>query len=394
MKLNQLSVKFVEKVKKPGRHNDGGGLVLVVTPSGSKNWQYRYETSGRGHYMGFGPFPLVSLAEARDKRDDARRQRLNRIDPMEARAEQRAREVQERRQRISFMDATRQFFALHGSQWKAKHRGQFTSTLEHYAFPVLGAMYVDAIKTEDVLRVLEPIWSSKTATAVRTRGRIEKVLAWAIVRGLRQPPNPAAWKGHLQAALPAPSLVAKPEHHAALPYSELPGFMALLHQKPGFVTAALQLLILTASRTNEIVGMRWAEVDIENAVWVVPAERMKRRKEHRVPLSVATLSLLQSLPREADYVFVGAQPNKPINNLSMAALLRRMGFESITVHGFRSSFSDWAHETSVFSNHVIEQALSHAVGSQVERAYRRGSMFFKRRQLMDQWSAYCIGGQP
>jgi integrase len=388
---DKLSSKFVANVKKPRRYGDGGGLVLVVTPSGTKNWQFRYERAGRERYMGLGALELVGLAEARDLALAARKQLLNRIDPMDARAEQRAREVQERRARITFADAARQYFDLHGGQWAAKHRGQFTATLETYAYPVVGALFVDSIRTEDVLAVIEPHWTTKTATMVRVRGRIEKVLAWCIVRGFRSAPNSAAWKGHLQSALPAPSLVAKPEHHPALPFAELPGFIATLRARQGFVARALEFTILCAARTGETVNARWSEIDFATATWTVPPERMKAGKEHKVPLSDPALALLRALPTESDFVFPGLVKNRPINIMAMDALRKRMGFNHITNHGFRSTFSDWAHHETNFPPHLIEMCLAHAVGSQVARAYRRGGMFDKRRALMEQWAAFCAG---
>jgi integrase len=256
-------------------------------------------------------------------------------------------------------------------------------------------MPVDTIDTGAVLRVLDPIWHSRAETASRVRQRIEKVLAWSIVRGYRSAPNPAAWLGHLKEALPARSQIAKVEHHPALPYSELPPFMAALRSRPGFATKGLEFLILTVGRTGEVTGARWDEIDFENKIWTVPAGRMKGQREHRVPLSGPALALLKALPRESNFVFPGFHVGTGLSNMALPRLLKRMGRDQITVHGFRSSFRDWAAEQTAFANEVLEMALAHRVDNKTEAAYRRGDLLDKRRQLMDSWARYCAStAQP
>jgi integrase len=389
-----LSVKRVESLKKPGRYGDGDGLYLKVNPSKkpgkSKSWIFRYERDGSETFMGFGPYPLVGIAEAREMRLAARRQLLAGIDPLRARDEARARIAAQEAQRITFADAAQQYFDLHERQWKnAKHRAQFLSTLKQYVFPVLGSLPVDSIDTGLVLRCLDPIWHSRTVTASRTRQRIEKVLAWSIVRGFRSHPNPAVWVGHLKEALPARGQIAKVEHHPALPYNQMSDFMAVLRIRPGFAARALEFLILTATRSSEVIKARWSEIDLENSTWTIPPGRMKGGKEHRVPLSTAAIELLRALPRDSDFVFPGRFKGRHISNNAMAEVLIRLGRDGITVHGFRSTFRDWAAERTSFPNHVIEMALAHTIGNKVEAAYRRGDLFSKRQQLMKAWADYC-----
>jgi integrase len=283
---------------------------------------------------------------------------------------------------------------LHEGKWRnTKHRAQFLSTLKQYAYPYIGSMGVAEIDTPDVLRVIEPIWPTKTETASRVRQRVEKVLAWAIVLRYRAPPNPAAWMGHLREALPARSQIARVEHHKALSYKDLPAFFAVLRTRPGFAAMALQFTILTATRTGEVIGARWSEVDLQEKSWTIPAERMKANRQHKVSLAAAALAVLSGLLRESDYLFPGGRRGVALSNMAMATLLRRMGEDDITVHGFRSAFSDWAHETTSYPNHIIEMALAHSISNKVEAAYRRGDMFDKRRQLMEDWATYCVSAK-
>lgn len=390
-----LNVKRIASTTAPGRHGDGKGLYLKVSPGGSKSWIFRFERGGRERFMGLGSTDLVSLAEARDLALAARKQLLAGVDPISAREQARADTMAAENKRITFADATQQYFDLHQSKWKnAKHRAQFLSTLRDYAFPTLGKVNVDAIDTAAVLRVLDSIWHKKPETASRVRQRIEKVLAWAIVRGYRAHPNPAQWVGHLKEALPARNQIAKPIHHAALPYNELPAFMGELGQREGFAARALEFLILTAARTGEVTGATWDEIDFDTATWTIPEGRMKASKEHRVPLSEPAVALLKALPREGDYIFPSAmRKGDAMSNMAMATVLKRMGRTAITVHGFRSTFRDWAAETTAFPNHVLEQALAHVIGNKAEAAYRRGDLFKKRCQLMAAWAKYCAS-QP
>ena len=295
-------------------------------------------------------------------------------------------------QTLTFKEASASYIASHKAGWRnGKHASQWENTLAAYAEPVLGALSIQAIDTGLVLKVLEPIWSAKPETASRVRGRIEAVLDWAEVRGLRRGENPARWRGHLDNLLPATAKVRRVEHHAALPYAELPGFIAKLRAQEGVAARALEFTILTAARTGDTIGALWDEVNTPDKVWIVPAERMKAGKEHRVPLSPRALAILKDEQevRTSDYVFPGGKAGKPLSNMAMTEVLRRMGRGDITVHGFRSTFRDWAAERTNFPSEVVEMALAHAVGDKVEAAYRRGDLFEKRRRLMAEWASYC-----
>ena len=263
------------------------------------------------------------------------------------------------------------------------------ATLETYAYPVIGELAVAAIDTALVLKSLEPIWESKPETAKRLRGRIENILAWAAVRGFRQADNPARWKGHLDKLLPAPGKVRAVKHHPAMHYAELPQFMGELRARDDVAARALELTILTVLRTSEVIGAAPCEIDLATKVWAVPAARMKQRREHRVPLSKQALEIFGALPREGELVFPGRRKGQPLSNMAMLKLLERTGHDDVTVHGFRSTFRDWAAERTNYPNHVVEMALAHAVGDKVEAAYRRGDLFEKRRRLMDEWARYC-----
>jgi integrase len=292
---------------------------------------------------------------------------------------------------MTFEDAARQYFDLHERKWRnRKHRAQFLATIADYALPVLGRLPVAAIDTGLVLRCIEPIWQSKTETASRVRGRIEAILDWATVRGYRAGDNPARWKGHLGEVLPARGQIAKVQHHRALPFAEVPGFMVQLAAREGMGARALEFLVLTAARTGEVIHARWSEIDLDRMLWTVPAERMKGGREHRVPLSDRAVALLRALPREADFVFAGERRGTAIASTAMSNLLRRMGRLDITVHGFRSAFRDWAAERTGYANHIVEMALAHVIGNKVEAAYRRGDLFGKPAHLMADWAKYCM----
>ena len=295
---------------------------------------------------------------------------------------------------ITFKEAAQRYIASHRSGWKAaKHAGLWENTLATYAEPALGKISVQAVDTALVLKVLEPIWHSKPETASRVRGRIEVILDWAKSRGLRQGENPARWRGHLQFQLPARSKVRRVKHHAALPYADMPEFMALLREEDGVGARALEFTILTAARTGEIIGATNSEANAAEKLWTVPADRMKAGKEHRVPLSEWALTILSdaiaSQTGDSAFIFPGGKRGKALSNMAMTAVLRRMGRGDITVHGFRSTFRDWAAECTNFPNEVVEMALAHAVGDKVEAAYRRGDLFEKRRRLMADWATYC-----
>jgi integrase len=293
---------------------------------------------------------------------------------------------------LTFREAAENYHSQHESAWRnRKHAAQFLSTLRAYAFPVLGNMSVADIDTPAVLRAIESIWLEKTETASRVRGRIESVLDWCTVRGHRTGDNPARWKGHLAEVLPARGKVAKPVHHAAMPYRDIAAFLATLRTREGVAARALEFTILTAARTGEVIGSRWDEIDFEAKVWTVPAGRMKGGRTHRVPLSALTVALLRDLPTEDGnpHIFLGSTRGASLSNMALTAVLRRMGCDGVTVHGFRSSFRDWAAEQTNYANHIVEMALAHVVGDKVEAAYRRGDLFAKRQQLAEAWSKYC-----
>lgn len=390
--IKKLSATKVNKLNQPGRYGDGGGLWLQVSQFGSKAWIFRFMLNGRARQMGLGPLKTISLAEAREKARAARQLLLEGIDPIEHRERARAAARLEDSKQVTFAEAAKRYIDAHRSGWRnAKHAGQWRSTLETYAYPVAGDLPVAAIDISHITRILEPIWETKTETAARLRARIENILDWAEVRGYRQGDNPARWKGYLSKLLPARSKVAPVQHHKAMPYQEVPSFMAELRVQDSVSARALEFTVLTAARTGEAIGARWSEVDLEGQTWLVPADRMKASREHRVPLSDRAVDVLQSLPRldGAEFVFPGARPHRPLSNMAMLELLRGTKGKGLTVHGFRSSFRDWAAERTAYPREVAEAALGHVVGDKVEAAYRRGDLFEKRQQLMSDWASFC-----
>jgi integrase len=395
-RINRLSPADL-RTKQPGLHPDGGGLYLQVTAAQdgtlSRSWIFRFAVGGRERKHGLGSLKDVGLAEARDAASKCRLMRREHVDPIERRAADRADRHLAAAKSITFDKAADRYVAAHRAGWRAaKHVMQWRKTLADYAGPVFGKLPVGAIDTSLVMQVLEPIWSTKPETAGRVRGRIEAVLDWAQARGFREAQNPARWKGHLSKLLPARSKVRKVRHHPALPYAEVGSFMAALRSQEGTGARALEFAILTAARTGETIGAKWSEIDFVDATWTVPAERMKGgQREHRVPLGLGALSILQRMHalRQNEFVFPGDRPGKPISNMAMLQLLERMGRGDITVHGFRSTFRDWAAERTSFPREVVEAALAHAVGDKVEAAYRRGDLFEKRRKLMSAWEVAC-----
>jgi integrase len=394
-----LTAKRVERAKAKGRYYDTGtsgvrGLCLQVSVGGAKSWLLRYQLDGKKRWMGLGSFPTFSLAEARERARRERQKLADGIDPLQVRRAERAAQRAAAAKAITFKEAAIQFHKLHEHEWSSrKHATQVMTTLETYAFPVIGQMSVAEINTPDVLRVIEPHWIDKTETASRVRGRIEAVLGWATVRNYRSGDNPARWRGHLDQALPKRAKVAKVEHHAALPYAELPAFMAKLRERQGTAARALEFTIMTCARSGETLGARWPEIDLAEKLWRVPAARMKAGKQHVVPLVPQVIELLNALPREAtdddSFVFLGARQGTKLSNMSIHALLARMGRGDITVHGFRSSFRDWAAERTSYPREVAEQALAHTIPDATERAYRRGTLLQKRSQLLQAWARYC-----
>jgi integrase len=429
-----LSVKNIAKnIKQPGRYLDNGsgcirGLYLQVMGPEAASWVLRYQQAGRERWMGLGGVDDLTLEQARKLAKAARSLVKEGIDPIDARKAGRARKIVEAAEaaakRVTFKKAAEQYYKFHAGDWSnVKHQAQFLTSLETYAYPVIGNLPVGAIGKPEVLRVLQEIWFSKTETASRVRNRIENVLNFAMVNEWRADgPNPAAWTGNLEHSLPAPGKVAPVKHHPALSYTKMFDFMEQLRQRHGgmqtplqrrerygVAAAALEFTILTAARTGETVGAQWDEIElnavpvaswdeegrestVKGPVWIIPAERMKKGdKAHKVPLSDRAVEILKSLPREdSPYVFIGGIKGVPISNSAMDQLLKRMKWPSkITVHGFRSAFRDWAGEVEHFPNHVVEMALAHAVGNAVEQAYARGDLYEKRVLLMNSWARWC-----
>ena len=394
--IGRLTALKVEKAKLPGMYPDGGGLYLRVTPEGTKQWVLRYMLNRRARWMGLGPLALYGLQDARAKAQDARRLRHEGTDPIEARRVERAQRRLEEAKAITFKQCAEAYIKAHRAGWRnGKHTGQWSATLSTYAYPTIGDLPVQAVDTGLVLKVIEPIWTTKPETASRLRGRLESILDFAKVRGYRDGENPARWRGHLDKLLPARSKVRQVEHHAALPYAEMADFLARLREQEGIAPRALEFAILTSARTGEVIGARWKEIDLQEKTWTVPAARMKARREHRVPLSNRALTILREMQtaRESDsseaYVFPGGRAGKPLSNMAFLMLLRRMGRAEITAHGFRATFKTWASERTSFQSEIIETALSHVVGDKTEQAYRRGDLFEKRRRLMDAWARFC-----
>ena len=398
--IGKLTALKVEKAKQAGMYPDGGGLYLRVTEGrtkedGTKSWVFRFMLNGRPRWMGLGPLALFGLQEARGRALDARRLRHDGIDPIDARRAARIRQQLEAAKAVTFRQCAESYIAAHRSGWRnAKHAAQWDATLATYAYPSIGALPVQAIDIGLVCKVLEPIWKAKPETAGRVRGRIEAILDWAKVRGYRAGENPARWRGHLDKLLAARSKVRQVEHHAALPYAEVPSFLANLREQEGIAAYALEFLIHTAARTGEVIGARWSEMDLLDKIWTVPADRMKAHREHRVPLSVRALAILKQLQahRPCDdldgCVFPGGKPNTALSNMAFLMLLRRMERTDLTAHGFRATFRTWAAERTGFQREVIEAALAHAIESKVEAAYQRGDLFDKRRRLMDAWTTF------
>ena len=386
-----LTIKRVAKATSPGRYADGHGLYLQVVSPTNRSWIFRYQRNGKERWLGLGPLHTVGLTKARERARLARVQLLDGIDPVDARLADRATRELAAAKALTFEQAAHQYFEAHERKWKnRKHRNQFLSSLRDYAFPKIGRLSVSAIDTGLVLKCLEPIWQDKTETASRVRSRIESVLGWATVRGYRTGDNPARWKGHLGEVLPARSSLQKPQHHAALDYDQLPEFMTALATREGVAARALEFTILTAARTSEVTGANWDEID--GKIWTVPANRIKGGKEHKVPLSDRATEILDALPTERGnhHIFIGPSKGSGLSNMAMAAVLKRMGHDDVTVHGFRSTFRDWAAERTNYPNHVVEMALAHVIGSRVEAAYRRGDLFDKRQKLMADWSRFCM----
>lgn len=385
LKINRLTARRVATVTDPGYHADGGGLYLQVTASGAKSWVFRYRFEGRRPEMGLGPLHVIGLADARAAADAARKMVQSGQDPLAGR---RAAAVSAS-SIPTFWEAAVAYIAERQAGWSnPKHGGQWTSTLETYAKPLLGALRVDRIETDHVLAVLRPIWTTKTETASRVRQRIEAVLDAVTVQKKRSGDNPARWRGHLALILPKPTAVTKVENFAALPYIELPAFMKALRSRHGEAARALEFTILTAARTGMTLGAIPGEVDMASGTWTIPGSRMKAKVEHTIPLSVPVLALTR--PRMVRHLlFSNDLTSEPLSENAMLALLKRMGYGHVTVHGFRSTFKDWACEITDFADDLSEAALAHQIRDKAKAAYKRGTMLGKRRSMMDAWAQYC-----
>ena len=396
---NKLSAAAVRNAREPGLYGDGRNLYLQISEWGTKSWLFRYMIDGQARKMGLGALHTVSLAEARKRAAEARLKVLDGIDPIEARAAARGHAKAAAAKAMTFKACADRYIEANRSGWKSvPHANQWFATFNETkrggkAFPALTAAINDlpvaAVDTGLVLKVLEPIWTKTPETASRVRGRIEAVLDWAKVREYRAGENPARWRGHLEQALPARSRL-KQEHHDAVPYIEMPLFMAELRTKDGVPARALEFTILTAARTGEVISAKWDEIDLKAKLWTIPAGRMKAGREHRVPLSDHAHDILAALPRDGDFVFP-RRKGKPLGDTAMLEVIRGMRGKGATVHGFRSTLRDWAAEQTSYPNELCEIVLAHTVSDKTEAAYRRGDQMEKRRRLMADWAAYCAG---
>ena len=379
-KLTALDVK---NQTKPGRHADGDGLYLNIAKGGSMSWIFLGMKDGTRREMGLGGYPAVSLADARTKMDECRKAVAAGVDPIAARNVEKPK---------TFGECADDFIASMEGGWRNdKHTDQWRMTLGDAYCKSIRSKSVAEVSTDDVLKILTPIWQTKAETASRLRGRIERVLDYAKVKGWRQGENPALWRGHLKGALPARQKLQR-GHHAAMGYKALPAFIERLQGAEAMSARALEFLILTAARSGEVLGAKWPEFDLEEAIWTVPADRMKAGKEHRVPLSDRALAIVKALHevRTNDYVFPGERKDRPLSGMAFAMLMRRMKVAAYTPHGFRSAFRDWCGDETTFQREVAEAALAHEVGNKVEAAYRRSDALKKRRDLMTAWERYCL----
>jgi integrase len=392
--VKALSALEVNRLTSPGFHLVGtvAGLGLVVAATGARSWILRTSVGTRRREMGLGPFPQIRLAEAIERAKALKTQIAAGVDPLVAKEAAALKLRAEQTKALTFEQAAKRFMAMRKAEWRnPKHASQWAATLEQYAYPVLGALAIADVDTPHVLRVLEPIWTTKTETASRLRGRIEMVLNWAKAQRLRSGENPAAWRGNLDHILPKPGRVAAKTHFASMPYAEVSAFMERLRGADGMGARALEFAILCAARSGEVRGARWSEFDLATGVWTIPAARMKAGKPHRVPLSTEALALLHHIPRleeeEADNVFWAPRGGQ-LSDMTLTAVLRRMG-SAVTAHGFRSTFRTWAAERTAFAREVCEAALAHKNPDAVEAAYQRSDLFEKRKHLMQAWSDFC-----
>ena len=387
----ELSAIEVSRIHDQGLHFVGNvpGLILQVKGA-SRSWILRIPVGGKRRDIGLGGFPAVGLAQARNNARDIRIKVAQGIDPIQERRDQHASLKAARGKLKTFSAVMRGFLEDRSPGWRnPKHQQQWENTLATYAVPEIGNLFVKDIELAHILNILRPLWTTKTETASRLRGRLENVLDWAKVHGYREGENPARWKGNLDMVLPAPSKTKNVKHHKALPYSQVGSFMVDLRKRSGVAAKALEFTILTATRSGEVRGATWQEINLEKAEWTVPSERMKARKEHRIPLSPRVIELLKGIPQgEPNEIVFKAPRGGMLSDMSLGAVLKRMEVP-VTVHGFRSTFRDWAGETTAFPREVIEHALAHQLQNKAEAAYARGTLLFKRRKLMESWATYC-----
>lgn len=391
-KAKELTALEVGRLTKPGHHAVGGvaGLSLYVSNDGARSWVMRIVVGSKRRHAGLGGYPDVTHAQAKEKARQMRADVSNGVDPIEKRNAALLRLKAEQASEITFEKALSGYLETHGDSWKnAKHRAQWTSTLETYANPLIGKLLVKDIGVGHVLAVLEPIWKTLNESATRIRGRIEKVLDWSKARGYRQGDSPAAWKGLLDQLLPAPSKVRTVKHHRALPIDAMPAFIGDLRTREGGAALALEFAILCAARSGEVRGATWAEIDMDARIWTVPADRMKAGKEHRVPLSAQAMEILQTLDRKKNQTYLFTAPRGGhFSDMALTALMRRMNVDAVP-HGFRSTFRDWVGERTNYPREIAEHALAHSLDNKVEAAYRRGDALEKRRQMMSDWGDFC-----
>ena len=391
-KLNALKVKSLTK---PGRYGDGKNLWLQVRGPEQRSWLFRFTIAGKQQEMGLGPADIVSLAEAREAALEARKLLHTGVNPLDRRQGKKAEQAAEKAAAVTFRVVGGMYIAAHEATWRnAQHRYQWRQTLDSYVYPIMGDMPVASVKTGEVMRAIEPLWTTKPETAARVRGRIETILDYAKARGWRSGDNPARWRGHVANLLPKRAKVQAVTHHAALAWKDVSAFMAMLHLEDGTAALALRFTILCAARTTEAIEAQWSEIDLEAGVWTIPSNRMKAGREHRVPLSAGAVAVLRGmLPAKPDadggYVFPGGKPGAALSNMAMTALLRRMGRKDITVHGFRSTFRDWCGEATSHPREIAEAALAHTLKDKTEAAYQRGDLLEKRRLMMRDWASHC-----
>jgi integrase len=406
--FGKLSAREVAKQTRPGLYGDGGGLTLQITPSGAKSWLFRFMIAGKAHGMGLGPVHAVSLADARQKAAEARKALADGRNPLSEKRQRAAQAALAEARTITFDKCAETYISAHRASWSnPKHADQWTSTIKVYAKPIIGSLPVSQIDTTLVVKILtqptndgEPFWQSKNETASRVRGRIESILGWATTSGFRAGDNPARWKGHLENLLPSISKAGRTKHHPSLPWRRVGAFMSALREREGIAARAVEFAILTATRSGEVRGAMWSEIDLTARTWTIPAHRMKAKREHEVPLSDAAITLLKALPRieGCELLFPGVR-NKALSDMSLTTVIRRMNTgeaawvdkdgSTVTIHGFRSTFRMWAAESTSYPREVAEHALAHQLPDAVERAYQRGSLFAKRTLLMADWAAFC-----